>query len=221
MTTAGHCHGRHRWLTAALVATALAPLPARADQAATGAAAVDAAKSRVYVRVGATGLGHEHGVVGQLRSGHIRLGASDEAGRLVFDMASFRADTDEARSYVGLAGQTDASTQQQVTANMLGGAVLDVARYPTAEIALRSAALAADQGPGVYLIDGQFTLHGQSRPLRFYARAETSEGLVRLRGRFAILQTQYGIRPYRKLLGAVGVADELQIWGDVWLAPPQ
>src|SRR5690349_4637563 len=49
--------------------------------------------SHVYVFVGKTGLGHEHGVVGQLKQGHINLAAPREAGTLVFDMGSFTADT--------------------------------------------------------------------------------------------------------------------------------
>src|SRR5215470_8931094 len=35
--------------------------------------------SHVYVFVGKTGLGHEHGVIGQLKQGHINLAAQREA----------------------------------------------------------------------------------------------------------------------------------------------
>jgi hypothetical protein len=45
---------------------------------------------------------------------------------------------------------------------------------------------------------------------------ERPEGL-RVRGNFSILQTQYGIRPYSKAFGAVGVADRLTIYGDIQL----
>lgn len=41
--------------------------------------------------------------------------------------------------------------------------------------------------------------------------------MLHVRGRFAVLQTQYGIKPFSKGLGAIGVADELQIWGDLWV----
>ncbi len=46
------------------------------------------------------------------------------------------------------------------------------------------------------------------------------EGLVRLRGHFTIKQTDFGIHPYSKLGGAVAVADEVKIAGDIWLSPP-
>ena len=63
---------------------------------------VSTTHSHVFVLVGKTGLGHEHGVVGNLKQGTVRLGASQNAGEFVFDMASFLADSDDARKYVDL-----------------------------------------------------------------------------------------------------------------------
>ena len=40
----------------------------------------------------------------------------------MFDTTTFQADTAAARQYVGLEGTTDADTQRQVSANMLGRA---------------------------------------------------------------------------------------------------
>src|SRR5438876_1084535 len=53
--------------------------------------------SRVYVFVGKTGFGHEHGVIGQLKQGRIDLTGAREPGTLIFDMAAFTADTPDAR----------------------------------------------------------------------------------------------------------------------------
>ncbi len=93
---------------------------------------IDTAISRIYVHADKTGFGHEHGIESLLKSGWLHLGANQNAGELVFDMTSFRADTDEAHRYVGLQGSTDASTRQEVNNNMLGPDVLDVKQYPTA-----------------------------------------------------------------------------------------
>ena len=93
--------------------------------------------SRAYVFVSKTGFGHEHGVVGRIKQGRIDLNAATNAGSIVFDMASFTADTPEARKFVGLEGTTDASTQQQVNTNMRGADVLDVARHPTATFTIK------------------------------------------------------------------------------------
>jgi polyisoprenoid-binding protein YceI len=182
----------------------------------------DLKSSRVYVLVDKTGFGHAHGVVGSLKSGSVTLGANAEAGQIVFDMETFVADTDEARKYVGLEGQTDAGTQKKVNENMLGQAVLDVNNFPTATFDIDSA-LKIDKksaaGNPVYALKGQFTLHGAKRPLSIAAELITKGKSTRLRGKFKVQQTKYGMKPYTAALGTVGVADELTIWGDIYLKP--
>ena len=181
---------------------------------------VDLKDSRVYTFVGKTGLGHNHGVEGRLKSGRVVLGASEEAGELVFDMTSFDADTDAARRYVGLEGSTDKSTRQQVNANMKGADVLNVQKFPLATFRINSARLLDDRarkGLPEYMLEGRFTLHGVTQPLRLQATAEEKDGRIHLKGSFSVLQTSYGIRPYSKAFGAVGVTDKLTIYGDLWL----
>ena len=178
-------------------------------------------KSRVYIFVDKTGLGHPHGVEGRLKSGSLTLGAGEEAGELVFDMNSFDADTDAARRYVGLSGSTDASTRRQVNDNMKNTAILNVSQFPTATFTIKSATLLEKKsrtGAPLYELTGEFTLRGKTRPIKLEAEAEQKDNMTHVHGRFAILQTQYGITPFRKALGAVGVADQLIIHGDLWIA---
>jgi polyisoprenoid-binding protein YceI len=177
--------------------------------------------SHVYVFVGKTGFGHEHGVVGQIKQGRINLDTASDAGSLDFDMTSFAADTPEARKYVGLEGTTDASTQQQVNANMRGADVLDVTRYPTASFKIKQIdklPKLSQHGLAQYQLMGDFSLHGVSRPIQVVAEAEDQNGWTHLRGGFTMLQSQFGITPFTKALGAVGVADQLNVWGDLWIA---
>jgi len=179
---------------------------------------VDLAQSRVYVFVGKTGLGHNHAVSGLLQAGRVALGAADQAGTLIFDMRSFTADTAEARKALGLSGETDASTQQQVQANMTGPEVLDVTRHPTATFQIRSALSSRQQvsgRPPVYELVGGFTLHGVTRDVVIPVEVEQRGEWLRLRGMFVIKQTDFGMKPYKKLGGVVGVADELRITGDI------
>lgn len=174
--------------------------------------------SRVYAFVGKTGFGHQHGIEGKLKSGNLQLDAKSP-GTLVFDMASFNADTPGARRYVGLKGTTDAGTRSKVNANMLGAAVLNVRAYPTATFtATKVTPLKAAGGRAQYRIDGKFTLHGTTNAVKVIANAETRGGWIHVRGRFAILQSDYGIKPFSKAFGAIGVADKLTIWGDLWIA---
>ena len=62
-------------------------------------------------------------------------------------------------------------------------------------------------------------MHGVTKPITIDVQAETVDQQLRLHGSFDILQSDYGIKPYTKLLGTIGVADRLTILGDVWLAP--
>jgi len=185
---------------------------------------INLGKSRVFAHVGKTGFGHEHGVVGLIKQGTLKLGAEKNGGQLIFDMASFRADTDAARRYVGLSGTTNDSTKQKVNANMRGSGVLDIRRYPTAAFTLKSSRLLPEKskrGLPQYRLDGSFTLHGVTRRVKIIADAEPKGGWIHLRGGFVMLQTKYGITPFSKAFGAIGITDQLKIWGDIWIAGPQ
>ncbi|MFO0898253.1 MAG: YceI family protein [Pirellulales bacterium] len=177
--------------------------------------------SRVFVHVSKTGLGHEHAVIGGVSQGSLNLGAEDNAGEIVFDMQSFRADTEAARKYLGLSGATSASAQRETTANMLGSSVLNADEFPTAVFKIASARLHPKRSRRdlpQYELQGEFTLHGVTRPLNVLAEAEPVKGWQRVRGSFAINQTDFGIKPFTKAFGAIGVADRLTIWGDVLVA---
>ncbi len=178
--------------------------------------------SKVYALVGKTGLGHEHGVTGAIQEGHILLGASKDAGELVFDMSSFVADTDAARRLVGLDGSSSESTRREVTANMLGASVLNAANYPRAIFKIDSALPEPGEstsGAKRYRLNGQLTLQKATRPLSILAEVDQKNGWNRVRGRFSLKQTDFGIKPFTKAFGAVGVADVVTVWGELWLAP--
>jgi hypothetical protein len=189
---------------------------------AVSALQVEKGSSRVYIKVRASGrMGHEHGVLGRLESGFIDLGRE---GALVFSTRSFSADTPEARLYVGLSGSVSASDRKKTTDNMLGKDVLDVGRFPTATYKITASSPLGGQTagtPGRYKLDGTFTLHGVGRPLTLCVTvAETgTRGLLRMKGSFALVQSQFGIEPYSTLGGLIAVADKLDVWGDFILKP--
>jgi polyisoprenoid-binding protein YceI len=211
-----------RALAACVCASAAALLAGAGQKAAAPAYEVDTNASRVYVKVGsATRLGHLHGVQGTLKSGKLTLGGG---GELIFDMASFTADTAEARKRVGLESKpVSESEAQKVTETMRGGAVLDVSQYPTATYRISSVAPLDKQAagePGGYQLEGTFTLHGTEQKLQVKARAVRADrGGLRMTGTFTIRQTDFGIKPYSALGGLAKVADELEISGDLVLRP--
>lgn len=184
---------------------------------------IELEKSRVYVHVGKKGFGHEHAVEGRIKSGSLVLGAprtkDATIGQIEFDMASFAADTDAARKYLEMKGMIPESTREQVTETMRGSDVLDVAKFPKAVFKIKSAVMSDGQAvERVYHLKGDFTLHGTTRPLEILAESELEQGKVRrLRSEFKVLQSDFGITPYKALGGAVRVADELKIHGDLWI----
>jgi polyisoprenoid-binding protein YceI len=104
---------------------------------------------------------------------------------------------------------------------MLGPDVLDVKKYPTAVFKIASIqpirAKRPNATPQLELI-GEFTLHGKTNKVTIIADTAKVEGYTRVIGNFTILQSDYGITPFRKALGAVGVADKLTIFGELWVA---
>jgi hypothetical protein len=178
--------------------------------------------SRVYIFVDKAGrIGHQHAVEGKLKSGQLHLSAAPGSA-LVFDMQSFDADTANARKFLRLEGETDDATRQQVNANMLGEEILDVGRYPEAKlenITLQATGKLSKRELPEYAIEGDFTLQAKTRRVRILCDVEPKNGWQHVRGGFRILQSDYGIRPYSRMLGAVGVKDELLIVGDLWVAP--
>jgi len=143
---------------------------------------------------------------------------------LVFDMKSFNADTERARKRLGLKGTTDEATRTAVNENMHSAAVLDVAKYPTATFEISSAKATGQvttSGNPTYLLEGNFTLHGTTKPQTIIVHAEQVRGWLHVRGGFAINQSVFGIKPYTKALGAIGVADELKIYGELFVVPTE
>lgn len=180
--------------------------------------------SRVFIFVDKSGVvGHEHAIEGKLKSGEI-VTQQGQPGTVVFDMRSFDADTSVARKYLGLEGETDAATRKKVNENMLGNEILDVAKYPEARlenISLKSTGKKTKRDLPEYILEGDFVLHETKRHIEVRCDVEHKDGWNHVRGGFKILQSDYGIKPFSKMLGAVGVKDQLVIMGDLWVVPTQ
>lgn len=133
-------------------------------------------------------------------------------------MTTSVANTDEAHKNVGPSGSTSDSTKKQVNDNMLGADVLNVKEHRTASFDVDSAlplAKTSTAGNPIYPVRGTSHLHGVSQPLALDAEALAKGNVTRLRGRFKIEQTKFGMKPYTAALGAVGLADTLTIFGEI------
>lgn len=68
------------------------------------------------------------------------------------------------------------------------------------------------------VIDGTFTLAGNSRPVRLQV---TQTGPGRYRASTSVVQSEYGIRPYTAFLGALKLRDAVDVEVEVDLSGPQ
>jgi polyisoprenoid-binding protein YceI len=92
---------------------------------------------------------------------------------------------------------------------------LDAGRYPEATFAATSF---TEDATGGGAIDGTLTLHGQSRPLRLQV---TRTGDDQYRATASVVQSQFGIKPYSGMFGALKLRDDvdLEVIVDLAAAP--
>ena len=87
------------------------------------------------------------------------------------------------------------SIRENIVAKVLG----------TQAIAFRSERI--DAGPGELAVAGSLSLHGRSRPVSFSLAHDDG----RLTGGLILRQSDWGITPYRALMGALKVRDEVEL----------
>ena len=75
-------------------------------------------------------------------------------------------------------------------------------------IAFRSRDVRLADGDGPLVVEGELTMAGSTRPVT--ARLDVSAD-GRVRGTIPLTQSSWGIKPYRGLMGALKVRDELEI----------
>jgi polyisoprenoid-binding protein YceI len=75
-------------------------------------------------------------------------------------------------------------------------------------ISFRSSAVESADGGGRLSVRGELTMHGQTRPASF--ELGVGDG-GRVTGTAALVQSEWGIKPYRGLMGALKVRDLLEV----------
>ena len=104
---------------------------------------------------------------------------------------------------------------------MRGAAVLNVAKFATASYTIDSAIPVPPQ-PGDkvahYELKGSLTLCGASQPLQLKCEVIPVNNVFRVRTGFILKQSDFGIKPFTKAFGAVGVADEMKVYGELVVA---
>lgn len=164
---------------------------------------VDTRKSTLTIHVGKTGvfsgLGHEHEVSAPIKSGTAETGAHP-AVEIHVDARALR-----------VTGKDEPEKDRaEVQKAMLGPEVLDSEQHQ--EIVYKSSS-AESAGPGKWMLRGNLTLRGQTRPVTVTVTFKDGQ----YTGEATVKMTDFGITPPGK--AGIRAKDELKIEFEVKLAP--
>lgn len=158
---------------------------------------------RLLVRTGREGVasrvGHDLTITFEAWSGELNVPSEDVTAATV--RAEFAIGSIKILEGTGGALPLTALDRREITKTALR--LLEADKHPTAKFISTSFARAGDGGT----IDGILTVRGESAPVTI---AVSPDG-AGWRGSTSIRQTSFGIKPYRAFLGALRLADEVQI----------
>lgn len=168
---------------------------------------------RVYRGGAFKALGHNHivsthDVTGAINWDKKNIQKTDF--KLLIPLESFRVDDPELRKQAGKAFSKDVddSARNGTRKNMLGEKVLDVSRFP--KINVRSNSIKQNNTSELDVAI-ELRIHGINRivtvPVVFEQNAES----IRVKGKFSLLQSDYGIKPLRAAFGSIVVKDRVDI----------
>jgi polyisoprenoid-binding protein YceI len=185
-----------KYLRHALAMVALGLIPAASAQVHS----MDTSQSKLHVYAFKSGLfsglADNHDVEAPIAAGTI----DETASRVRFVI--------DARQMKVLDPKLSSEKRRQVQERMLGPEVLDPARYP--QITFESTHVDAG-GQNEFLVTGQLSLHGVTRPVNARVRKENG----RYVGTCTLKQRDFGITPISIAGGTVKVKDELKIEFDI------
>ena len=174
--------------------------------------AIDTKKSSIVIQVfkdgAAAALAHDHVVDVRDFSGSIVADAADPASATVevtAKTASFFNDESKLRKKFGLDGEMSEKDRKSIEDNMKSTEQLDVAGFPTVKFV--SSSVSKD---GARLkLNGKVTLHGVTKDVSMPLEAKVEGDTVTGTATFRLKTSDYGIKPYSALLGAVKNKDEI------------
>jgi polyisoprenoid-binding protein YceI len=194
-------------VTRLILIAAFLPLVLVARSADAQSHAIDTKRSTVTVRVFKSGLfrafADDHVIAAAVAEGSLDDSSTPNA-RVVIDVRAMRV----------LDPNLSPEKRNEVQTRMLGPEVLDADRFP--QIRFRSMTIQRQGAADRWSIQGELSLHGQTRPVKVDA--------VRDRGRYkgttSLKQSDFGITPISIAGGTVKVKDELKIDFDIAAIEP-
>lgn len=171
---------------------------------------IDSAKSKVEIHVAKDGFlkafGHDHLVTATQFSGEVQVNSS----KMEDSAVSFTADS--AALKVVDPGESE-KDRDEVQTTMLGAQVLDVTRYPKIEFSSTAVKVSSStNGKWELQVTGMLTLHGTQKPVTLPVHALIADnGVLTCDTEISLLQSDFGMAPYKAAGGAVRVKDKLAL----------
>ncbi|MDZ7750259.1 MAG: YceI family protein [Gammaproteobacteria bacterium] len=180
---------------------------------------VHGAESRLVALVHRAGplaeAGHNHTVAAGTLTGCALV--NDTGGTwvsIVIPVADLEVDREADRHRAGQGFEVPLTPNDiaSTRSNMLGNDGLAAAAFPHIRFAGRLA-------PGTDAVDGTLTIRGRAAPLSLLVRVERRDGAVHATGTGNIRQTTFGITPFSVLMGALRVANRVNLDYQLVLKP--
>lgn len=149
-------------------------------------------------------------------TGHAEVGSWAPSGTIQLRRGSFEYDGTTLRNGRFEVDMTTlASEEPRLQAHLRDADFFDVKRFPTAEYKLREVANG--------YAEGQLTLKGVTRPLRFPVTVENTANGLRIQGVATVDRTEFGVRynsaSFFSNLGDQAIRNDFQLAFDVTAAP--
>jgi polyisoprenoid-binding protein YceI len=185
-------------------------IPMSTVPAARAAYSIDPLQSKIEIQVAKDGFlkafGHDHLVSATRYSGEVQFdSAKVEESSVVFIVET-------AALKVIDPGESE-KDRNDVQATMLGKEVLDSVQYP--QIKFSSSSVKSKPGSNGSLdlqVEGTLSLHGTTKSLTVPARLRVSaDGALTADAEVSLLQSDFGIAPYKAVGGTVRVKDKLKL----------
>ena len=119
----------------------------------------------------------------------------------------FRSDA-KMRTKYGLDGEISEKDRKAVEESMKSKDQIDIKGFPTVKFASTSVTKAAD---GKLTLGGKLTLHGVTNDVTMPLEVKAAGDSITGNANFRVKTSDYGIKPYSALLGAVKNKDEIVV----------
>ncbi len=176
----------------------------------------------VYKHGMAAAIAHDHVIHASKLEGKLNWNPTDDTRRylkVTATVADFLPDADTLRTKVGLPLTLSDKDRGTILTHILDEGQLWLAKHNTISFASTAIEGTLEGDSGTVEVMGNLTIRGQRRPISLKIQLEKQGEKIRAKGKFRILQSNFGYKPYSALFGTLKVKDEVDIVLDMTLEP--